>query len=463
LIHHFLGWIGTVATGRKYARYLFQLERNSIYPLYMMLSVSNKSALRSWHVIWGNSHLTLRIQSGSCVGEDEFGELRFGVPPEGCCIEFTIDDQDNLWISTVGNSYQIDMGAGETVVRVRVEPGAQIALPNNLLYISSSIRRTTSSGVLVKLTAAPPSNFEMVANADYGQDPLFDRQPRLNELIETPELNPELSGGFGDERSAANEPVQETAFAQVERKPPYKWFLLGPLIVVAIFVATPTSIEMEPNLTTSSFGLAPAAPAPGSQVPGTRQHVDLLNTLDQVLVNADPDDHSVMDFAADAFKAVLLSDPLNARAQEGLANIQEQRDVTAEGDLAPLPSAGQLAGTVEDKVEITEPSSKVLRSASSTSARTTLLRAEELLYDGDIIAPRGNNAVALIRRILEQDPESTYAKRLLAQCADRLVTMAKRARANAMNYEARNLLEEVLAFYPDHRVARKLWIEWVGS
>ena len=335
----------------------------------MMLSVPNKSVHRGWHVIWGDSHLTLRIRSGCCVGEDEFGELRFGVSPHGCFIEFTIDDQDNLWISVVGNSYQIDSGVAETVVRVPVEPGALIELPNNLLHISSGMRRTTSSGVLVKLIAVAPSNPEMVADADYGERLALDERPRLNELIETPKLNPEWSGEFRDKWAAGT--LQETAFQRVERKTRYKWFLLGSVIVVSIFIATPTSIEIKPTPEAFPFGLAPTAPVPDSQVPDTQQHVALLDTLDQVLVNAGPDDHSAVDFATESFKAVLLSEPLNVRAQEGLAGIQEQ-----------------LARSAEGEVELTEPSSTIVQSSNST--RRMLRRAEALLYDGDIIAPRGN-------------------------------------------------------------------------
>ncbi len=45
--------------------------------------------LTNWHVIWGDGDLTLRIRSGSHLGEDESGEIRFRPPAQGCWLEFS--------------------------------------------------------------------------------------------------------------------------------------------------------------------------------------------------------------------------------------------------------------------------------------------------------------------------------------------------------------------------------------
>ncbi len=397
------------------------------------------------------------------MGEDEFGELRFRVSPQGCWIEFTIDDQDNLWIATVGDSYRIDTGIGETVNRVRLEPGAQIELPNNLLYISASMRRTTSSGVLVTLTSVASTDIETVVDANHRQ-------------IETPELISESVAEPNHDWPAGSESIQATMFERVDRRSPendrsvplrrYKWFVLGPLVAVTIFIAIPTRIDLG-SISKTSPPIIPAttrvAPEPTSQIPERQQHTDLLDTVDRVLVNADPDDGSVLGFATESFESVLLSDPLNVQAQEGLADVQEPLISTSNDDVEPAQRATLIDGPSADKVEPTQPASVIGRPASSDFARRTLLRAEKLLSSGDIIAPRGNNAVALIRRVLGEEPENTHAKQLLAQCADQLITMARQAQAISRNYEARNLLEEVLYFYPYHPAARELWDKWVDS
>jgi len=164
---------------------------------------------------------------------------------------------------------------------------------------------------------------------------------------------------------------------------------------------------------------------------------------------------------------VLLSDPLNVRAPVGLAKVEEQLSFTSNDDVG---SAQQAAALVDEaaanKIEPTQPTPPIdqpTRIASSATARIALLQAEQLLNSGDIIAPRGNNAVALIRRALGEEPQNTHARQLLAKCADQLIALAQRARAIAMDYEARNLLEEVLAFYPNHPEATELWREWVDS
>ena len=376
------------------------------------LSVLSQSEHRDWHVLWGDGDLTLRIRSGSHIGEDEFGELRFRVSAQGCWIEFTIDDQGNLWAVTVGASYQFDLGAGERVNRVRLEPGARIELPNNLLYISASMQRTTSSGVVVTLTSVAVTDIETVVGADYLQDPLFSEQQRSNELIETPELLPQPAAVAGDEWPRGTEPIRATMSGRVDRtlendRPVplsrYKWFLLGPLMGVAILIAMSIWIGLEPI--SKSSPIIPAttrvAPVPTNQIPERQQQAAAL-------------------------------------VDEAAAN----------------------------KIEPTQPTPPIdqpTRIASSATARIALLQAEQLLNSGDIIAPRGNNAVALIRRALGEEPQNTHARQLLAKCADQLIALAQRARAIAMDYEARNLLEEVLAFYPNHPEATELWREWVDS
>ena len=92
-----------------------------------------------------------------------------------------------------------------------------------------------------------------------------------------------------------------------------------------------------------------------------------------------------------------------------------------------------------------------------------LVRARELLDSGYITFPPEDNAVAYVRRVLAQDPDNAQALELLGEASSRLIEAAVRAHDQGLDYEARNSLEEVLGFNPDHERSNQLWREWVGS
>ena len=59
--------------------------------------------------------------------------------------------------------------------------------------------------------------------------------------------------------------------------------------------------------------------------------------------------------------------------------------------------------------------------------------------------------------LLQDDPTNQTARMLLDQCAELLIAEAQAAQLQGDYYNARNLLEEVLAFHPNHPVASRLW------
>jgi hypothetical protein len=60
------------------------------------------------------------------------------------------------------------------------------------------------------------------------------------------------------------------------------------------------------------------------------------------------------------------------------------------------------------------------------------------------------NAVRVLTEILRADPDNEAAMQLMYQCASELVAEASAARDAGDEYQARNLVEEVLAFHPSH-------------
>ena len=161
------------------------------------------SEQRDWHVLWGEGDLTLRLRTGAQIGEDAAGEIRFLPSSEGCWIEFTIDDEHNLWVSPVGGSHQLTLGENDLANRVMLEPGTQIKLPNNSLHISTSMQRCASSDVSVTLSELVPRSVRMLRAKS-----VFSRLPKVAGS-NSPST---MSITFGLARSAAhiNSPLAKT-------------------------------------------------------------------------------------------------------------------------------------------------------------------------------------------------------------------------------------------------------------
>jgi hypothetical protein len=90
-----------------------------------------------------------------------------------------------------------------------------------------------------------------------------------------------------------------------------------------------------------------------------------------------------------------------------------------------------------------------------------LARARELMRHGDITYPPGSNAVELLTDVLEEAPDDQAAADLLRECSARLVDVAVAYHDRGLEYEARNTLEEVFSFHPEHAVAKRLWRQWL--
>ena len=78
-----------------------------------------------------------------------------------------------------------------------------------------------------------------------------------------------------------------------------------------------------------------------------------------------------------------------------------------------------------------------------------LEQASVLFDQGFITAPVGNNALALLRGVLQLDPGNEQANTLLGQCANRLAQVAAQAREADMLIQARAYLALALSIRPD--------------
>jgi hypothetical protein len=90
-----------------------------------------------------------------------------------------------------------------------------------------------------------------------------------------------------------------------------------------------------------------------------------------------------------------------------------------------------------------------------------LRRARDYIDRGLITSPSSGNAVAELRGALSRSPANQEAGALMDAAAAKLVVAAREAQAAGLDFEARNLLEEVLGFRPGHPEAVRLREAWM--
>jgi hypothetical protein len=124
------------------------------------------------------------------------------------------------------------------------------------------------------------------------------------------------------------------------------------------------------------------------------------------------------------------------------------------------------AATVEPESEpVIEPEAAaepdlVELSAVDPAVAAGLARARAYLEQGFITQPKEGNAVMELSIILWQDPSNQAAFDLMGEATTRLIDAAVEAHAAGFEYEARNLIGEVLGFNPQHPQANAYKRQW---
>ncbi|MGK0260183.1 MAG: tetratricopeptide (TPR) repeat protein [Candidatus Azotimanducaceae bacterium] len=160
--------------------------------------------------------------------------------------------------------------------------------------------------------------------------------------------------------------------------------------------------------------------------------------------------------AAELYHRVLATDPDNAIAAQGLIEITSQVAATAEALLSAnqlsevdvLVSQAQAAGLVQEGV------AEIRRRLDAEHERQNtifdnLLMAQQLMAQGYLTLPVGQNAVAKLREVQQVDPGNADAIELLKQCAQKLANVAVEAHEQEFTDEAKEYLDLALAITPD--------------
>jgi hypothetical protein len=206
-------------------------------------------------------------------------------------------------------------------------------------------------------------------------------------------------------------------------------------------MAVPDALSSQPG--------SSAQPNAGSRKSRTNS---LLKTASALLSSPADLQSDTLDFAIRSLNLVLAAQPQNLEAQGLLASAEQFR--IDRNKLAATPRREQSS------VSVTAASSST-RAYRYSDPR--LANAARLIAQGAILAPRGNSAVALIMSVLEEDPSQPEAVRLLNRSASVLVAQADEEHETLGVYAARNTLEEVLSFHPNHGPANQRWRAWVAT
>lgn len=171
--------------------------------------------------------------------------------------------------------------------------------------------------------------------------------------------------------------------------------------------------------------------------------------------------------AAEIYFGVLATDPDNAIAQQGLAEVAAQvlaqfSGLLGERDLARaqhLLDRAVAVGLGESTVN--EMHLRLDAEEQRLTTVASLLReAETLFRDGYFTEPADANVVAKLREVIRLDPGNARASRLLTRTAERLATVAQEAFDVGLAPDARYYLDLALTVTPDVDVWRDLRDAW---
>ena len=173
------------------------------------------------------------------------------------------------------------------------------------------------------------------------------------------------------------------------------------------------------------------------------------------------------DSAAKLLLQVLATDPDNERASQGLQQITatvmaQTQQMLNQGKIGRAQAMLDLAETEGLNATPIASMREVIDSEITRQRQIAvgLEQASVLFNQGFITAPEPNNAVALLRDVLQLDPDNEQAVRQLRQCANRLAEVALQAREVDMFDQARKYLALALAIRPDVEQWKRWQDEW---
>ncbi|MCY4656665.1 MAG: hypothetical protein OXC80_07590 [Gammaproteobacteria bacterium] len=171
--------------------------------------------------------------------------------------------------------------------------------------------------------------------------------------------------------------------------------------------------------------------------------------------------------AANIYHQVLAIDPENSIAVDGMAQInvlvlKEFAELVARRDFTgadEMLSAAKAVGLFPDTLE--ELNSMYLTGQRQQAIATSMVdEARQHYGNGYITEPPENNAVAVLRQALKEDPNNAEAIALLQQCSAKLARVAQDAHAAGFRFDAAIYLELAISAYPNNLSLHELKDTW---
>lgn len=444
----------------------------------LLKEVSREHA--DWYVIAKDGNLTAKVSAGLCIGEDGSRLLLLNPTPSEALVKFQVDSWGRLEIQPASDDYILLSPQRNYCNSYKVEPyqGLTLWLPNNALDLANDLQGTTKQRDDLPLTLVPNTqttralpnqdqpNAGEYAHENAGESEEISLQPVPEAVVEPiPEAIPGISLGPIAEALPepdladydANEqlsiPVLDSPIERIPEPDPHETLITELPYGFGPRSLNTTQTEVVPIFAERSRGVGKSS-----------SRITLIAAVILVGIAA----------GLLAAKLELIKNPLQLAEPRTAFNPATPRLVLL-SETAPKPVAApatrDASPTVPAVPEGTPatPATRPLTPAPSGPAtptsvyRTDIADATALFDAGFITAPAERNTVAILNRILEQDPEHPEAISLLKRCADRMIDAAVEAEHHGLEFEARNLVEEVMAFYPQHEQAEDLWQQWTAA
>jgi len=138
------------------------------------------------------------------------------------------------------------------------------------------------------------------------------------------------------------------------------------------------------------------------------------------------------------------------------AELVARRDFTGADEML---SAAKAVGLFPDTLE--ELNSMYLTGQRQQAIATSMVdEARQHYGNGYITEPPENNAVAVLRQALKEDPNNAEAIALLQQCSAKLARVAQDAHAAGFRFDAAIYLELAISAYPNNLSLHELKDTW---
>ena len=436
----------------------------------------------SWFLVARRGDLLLRLRDELLIGEDEAGDLLLtAVAGQPTVAITTLDNHialrsfDNGWMLVDQDSAEADEDPDEQSVNlIECNEGetVSLSLPNNTFTLTGD---PLNHGAISRTVTLLPRPAPQPIKA-----PRREPGPGTNDATDTiivKEAPPVLD--VVDESSNA-------AFADDDGIPTLEILAESP----GPAVTTPRAVESAPVLPAQApetqpgikFVLQDAKPSP-ADIPQRNSYRPKKLVLIGVIVGLLVGVYLVRTPATDKPVEGTASPPRNANNLELLGSSSQRLPISPKESAADSTSRPDVPVAtnspmqeietpapppdIAPQVSITAPAAAlqapaaVLKEPAATLQtdaidvppawlETRLEEAETLLAAGTIYNVGERNAVQVLTEILRADPDNEQAMQLMYQCANDMLAEATAARDAGDEYQARNLVEEVLAFHPSH-------------